>query len=220
MKNQNSRIEGKTVKVKRQDIRIPIDFYNRLKQIAVERFNAHVHHRSGEPTITLTLLKLAELGIEYIESGLADKKTEIFSPEVFKRLENNESNYSDSNTDKLAENLINRLEKLERNLNDINDDIYNHKLPERIDSIEQHLNKSNTDKTIQELEQKIELLETKLTDNNNDTRALKERLERFSQQFTNTDKSPLDYFEKPTKPDNPEINNTDIQTIPEQQIEV
>ena len=94
--SQNTRIEGKTVKVKRQDIRIPLDFYNRLKQIAVEKFNAPIHHRSNEPAITPTLLKLAELGIEYLESGLADSNTDIIPNQLLDRLESLERKLNDS----------------------------------------------------------------------------------------------------------------------------
>ena len=164
---KNARIEGKTVKVKRQDVRIPLDFYDRLKQIAVERFNAPIHHRSNEPAITPTLLKLAELGIEYLESGLADKKTEITTTEVFKRLENLESSQPDNNTDNLLKELTSRIKTIENQLTDINTDTI--PLRERLESLEERLNDSNTDTRTKELTARLEKVEQELADNNTDT---------------------------------------------------
>ncbi|MDJ0727540.1 MAG: helix-turn-helix transcriptional regulator [Prochloraceae cyanobacterium] len=172
MIKKNSRVEGKTVKVKRQDIRIPIDFYNRLKKIAVERFNAPIHHRSNEPAITKTLLKLAELGIEYLESGLtADKKTEIITTEVLKRLDNLESNQSDNNNDNLTGKLVERIETLEQKITDKSQDKVSKKLLKRIDSLERRLNDINNDKNHQELTDRLEILEKQLAEINTDTKA-------------------------------------------------
>ncbi len=171
MKKKDSRIEGKTIKVKRQDIRIPIDFYDRLKKIAVERFNAPIHHRSNEPAITKTLLKLAELGIEYLESGLtADKKTEIITTEVLKRLDNLESNQSDNN-DNLASELAERIETLEQKITDKSQDKISKKLLKRIDDIERRLNDINNDKNHRELTDRLEILEKQLAEINTDTKA-------------------------------------------------
>ncbi len=170
MKNKNSRVEGKTIKVKRQDIRIPIDFYNRLKKIAVERFNAPIHHRSNEPAITKTLLKLAELGIEYLESGLtADKKTEIITTEVLKRLDNIELNKADNNNDNLENKLAERIETLEQKIADKSQDKITKKILKRIDDIEQRLNDINNDKNHQELTDRLEILEKQLAEINTDT---------------------------------------------------
>ncbi len=170
MKKKDSRIEGKTVKVKRQDIRIPIDFYNRLKKIAVERFNAPIHHRSNEPAITKTLLKLAELGIEYLESGLtSDKKTEIITTEVLKRLDNLESNKDDNNNDKIGSELAERIETLEQKIADKSQDKITKKLLKRIDDIEQLLNDINNDKNHRELAGRLEILEKQLAEINTDT---------------------------------------------------
>ncbi|MGF1489646.1 MAG: helix-turn-helix domain-containing protein [Prochloraceae cyanobacterium] len=207
---KNARIEGKTVKVKRQDIRIPIDFYNRLKKIAVERFNAHVHHRSGEPTITPTLLKLAELGIEYLESGLADKKTEITTTEVFKRLENLESNNTDNNTDKFLKELLSRIEAIENNLNDNNADTIPNTIGDRLSALEQSLKDNNS--TNKKLEDRIKVLEQQLANNIPD-RVL-DRVESLERQLndSNTDNiwkeltARLERLEK-NLADN---NNTDI----------
>ena len=165
MKKKNTRVEGKTVKVKRQDIRIPLDFYNRLKQIAVKRFNAPIHHRSKEPAITPTLLKLAELGIEYLESGLADKKTEIATTEIFKRLENLEQSQSDNNTDNFTGQLADRIKIIEQKIADNNTDKIAKKVLKRIENIEQRLNDINTDKFSKELVERLEVVENRLADN-------------------------------------------------------
>ncbi len=168
MKKKNTRVEGKTIKVKRQDIRIPIDFYDRLKKIALERFNAPIHHRSNEPAITKTLLKLAELGIEYLESGLtADKKTEIITTEVLKRLDNLESNKDDKTVSELGE----RIETLEQKIADKSQDKITNKLLKRIDDIEQRLNDINNDKNHQELTDRLEILEKQLAEINTDKKA-------------------------------------------------
>ena len=165
MKKKNTRIEGKTVKVKRQDIRIPLDFYNRLKKIAVERFNAPIHHRSNEPAISKTLLKLAELGIEYLESGLTtDKKTEIITTEVFKRLENLEQNQSDNNNDSLIDELTDRIKTMEQKIADKNPDKITNKLLKRIDDLERRFNDINTDKSSEISNQKAKVVEQQEVD--------------------------------------------------------
>ncbi len=200
MKKKNSRVEGKTVKVKRQDIRIPLDFYNRLKQIAVEKFNAHVHHRSGEPVITPTLLKLAELGIEYLESGLADKNNEFATTEVFKRLENIEQRYSDNNNDIVSEELTERIKSLEKQLADINTDKLDKELANRIEVIEQKLSNNNNDNIRDRIVKRLDTIEQNLNDNNDDklSQKLTERLAIVEKQLAdiNTDNNPLISNEK------------------------
>ncbi len=238
MKKKNSRVEGKTVKVKRQDIRIPLDFYDRLKHIAVERFNAHVHHRSGEPVITPTLLKLAEYGIEYLESGLADKNPEFATTEVFKRLENIEQRYSDNNndnvteeladrvkslekqladnnTDKLAKELANRIEQLiEQKLLDNNNDNISDRILKRLDNIEQSLDDNNNDKLSQELIERLAIVEKQLADINADNKV------RISNEKADTGETitiKVDEEEKPLSPQlddkNPDINDDNIETF-------
>lgn len=174
---KNTRIEGKTVKVKRQDIRIPLDFYDRLKKIAVERFNAHVHHRSGEPTITPTLLKLAELGIEYLESGLSDNLTDTRTTEVLKRLESLEQNKSDNNTDNLTKELADRVKALEEQHHDKDETVPN-RIDERLSALEKRLSEFEPN-GILKLNNRIKMLEKKLADINTDsiTNKGRERLE-------------------------------------------
>lgn len=216
---KNARISGKTVKVKRQDIRIPLDFYNRLKKIAVERFNAPIHHRSNEPAITPTLLKLAELGIEYLESGLADKKTEITATEVFKRLENLEQSQSDNNTDKLSEELADRIKKLEEQLADNNADKKMSETLERLEKLETHLADINTDTRANQVLERLESLERQLADNNTDTTSkdLAARLEKVEKQIAdiNTDIIPNKPSETRELEEIEEIDNRDCLPLEE-----
>ena len=65
-----------TDKVTRVDIRIPNHLYSQIQSIAIEHFNARIHHRSNKPEVTPTILELIQIGIAHIESNLpvADKK--------------------------------------------------------------------------------------------------------------------------------------------------
>lgn len=56
-------------KYNRLDIKIPIDIYNQVSEIAVNSFDAKIHHISNKPEITPTLLYLLELGIESFLGG-------------------------------------------------------------------------------------------------------------------------------------------------------
>ena len=63
--------------VTRVDIRIPNHLYSQIQSIAVEHFNAKIHHRSNKPELTPTILELIQIGIAHIESNLpvADEST-------------------------------------------------------------------------------------------------------------------------------------------------
>ncbi|WP_036487285.1 hypothetical protein [Myxosarcina sp. GI1] len=61
-----------TDKVTRVDIRLPNELYDQISAIAVDQFHAKIHHRSGKPEVTPTILKLIELGIGQLESSLSD----------------------------------------------------------------------------------------------------------------------------------------------------
>ena len=56
--------------VTRVDIRIPNHLYSQIQSIAVEHFNAKIHHRSNKPELTPTILELIQIGIAHIESNL------------------------------------------------------------------------------------------------------------------------------------------------------
>ncbi|WP_330205124.1 hypothetical protein [Cyanobacterium sp. Dongsha4] len=53
----------------RLDIKLPIDVYEQISKIAANSFSARIHHISGKPEITQTLLYLLELGIQSFLDG-------------------------------------------------------------------------------------------------------------------------------------------------------
>ena len=53
----------------RQDVKIPINIYERICDIAQNKYNEPIHHRSNKPIISDTLIKLIELGIQATEEG-------------------------------------------------------------------------------------------------------------------------------------------------------
>jgi hypothetical protein len=48
----------------RLDVKLPIDVYNQVSEIAVNSFGAKIHHISSKPEITPTLIYLLEMGIQ------------------------------------------------------------------------------------------------------------------------------------------------------------
>jgi hypothetical protein len=54
-----ARAAGKTMKV---DVALPLDMFETISRIAKES-NAPIHHRSGEPVISPTIVRLIGLGI-------------------------------------------------------------------------------------------------------------------------------------------------------------
>ena len=73
--------------IKRTDIRLPIPLYEELQKIAVERFNAPIHHISGKPEISSTLIELVRYGIRYLQLGLTDTYTAKVPDKINQRLE-------------------------------------------------------------------------------------------------------------------------------------
>ncbi len=53
----------------RLDVKLPIAVYEQISEIAVNSFNAKVHHISNKPELSPTLLYLLELGIESFSNG-------------------------------------------------------------------------------------------------------------------------------------------------------
>ncbi|AFZ52275.1 hypothetical protein [Cyanobacterium aponinum] len=53
----------------RLDVKLPIDVYEQISKIAVNSFSARIHHISGKPEITQTLIYLLELGIQSFLDG-------------------------------------------------------------------------------------------------------------------------------------------------------
>lgn len=53
----------------RLDVKLPIAVYEQVSEIAVNSFDAKIHHISNKPEITPTLIYLLELGIESFSNG-------------------------------------------------------------------------------------------------------------------------------------------------------
>jgi len=51
------------------DVKLPIELYTQISEIAISSFDAKIHHISKKPEITPTLIYLLQLGIESFTSG-------------------------------------------------------------------------------------------------------------------------------------------------------
>jgi hypothetical protein len=143
-------------KYHRQDIKIPVDLYNQVCNIATTEFNARVHHISKKPEITSTVLYLIQLGIQSLEGGKSLKKID-----------------TDSDTDaipitieQINQLIADRLKPIEDKLNklytDINTDkntdknIYVHNLENTVDVtplvVTEHRKTNNCDTTFNNTE--------------------------------------------------------------------
>jgi hypothetical protein len=61
-----------TETITRVDVRIPNYIYEQVVAIATRHFHAKVHHRSGKPEVSPTILELIKIGIAHLESTLPD----------------------------------------------------------------------------------------------------------------------------------------------------
>jgi hypothetical protein len=61
-----------TETITRVDVRIPNHIYEQIAAIATRHFQAKVHHRSGKPEVSPTILELIKIGIAHLESTLPD----------------------------------------------------------------------------------------------------------------------------------------------------
>jgi hypothetical protein len=59
-----------TETITRVDVRIPNHIYDRVQAIATLHFHAKVHHRSGKPEVSPTILELIKIGIAHLEESL------------------------------------------------------------------------------------------------------------------------------------------------------
>ena len=58
----------RTDDITRVDIRIPNELYDEISAIAINHFNAKIHHRSNKPEITPTILELIKIGIAHLDT--------------------------------------------------------------------------------------------------------------------------------------------------------
>jgi hypothetical protein len=61
-----------TETITRVDVRIPNHIYEQVQAIATQHFQAKVHHRSGKPEVSPTILELIKIGIAHLEATLPD----------------------------------------------------------------------------------------------------------------------------------------------------
>ena len=103
-----------TETIARVDIRIPHDIYEQIMAIATNHFHAKIHHRSGKPEVSPTILELIKIGIAHLDPGGTDKPdisdksvvTELRQQikELDKRLSEVESKLSDESvTDNITD---------------------------------------------------------------------------------------------------------------------
>ena len=69
-------------KIVRVDLRIPKKIYEQIQAIAVTRYNAQIHHRSGKPEVSPTILELIKRGITQVEGKLSDNEESLSAEEL------------------------------------------------------------------------------------------------------------------------------------------
>lgn len=62
------------------DLRISEDLLTKVRKVAVERFDARIHHISKQPEVTYALNKLVQIGIEALESGYYQENNRGIQP--------------------------------------------------------------------------------------------------------------------------------------------
>lgn len=60
----------RTDEITRVDVRIPNELYDEIQAIAINHFNAKIHHRSNRPEVTPTILELIKIGIAHLNTSL------------------------------------------------------------------------------------------------------------------------------------------------------
>jgi hypothetical protein len=62
------------------DLRISEELLEKVREVAVERFDARIHHISKQPEVTYTINKLIQIGIEALESGYYQENSRGIQP--------------------------------------------------------------------------------------------------------------------------------------------
>ncbi|HEY9768809.1 MAG TPA: hypothetical protein V6C71_09980 [Coleofasciculaceae cyanobacterium] len=68
--------------IKRCDVRVPIDLYNEIEEIAVQEYNAPVYHKTGKPQVSSTIIELLKLGIENLKGEASGSIPDTLSDRV------------------------------------------------------------------------------------------------------------------------------------------
>jgi hypothetical protein len=62
------------------DLKISEDLLEKVRDVAVKRFDARIHHISKKPEVTYTINKLIQIGIDALESGYHDNNQVTIPP--------------------------------------------------------------------------------------------------------------------------------------------
>ena len=62
------------------DLKISEDLLEKVRAVAVNRFDARIHHISKKPEVTYTLNKLVQIGLDALESGYQDNNHVTIPP--------------------------------------------------------------------------------------------------------------------------------------------
>ena len=76
-----------TEKIVRVDLRLPKEVYEQIQAIAVSRYRAKIHHRSGRPEVSPTILQLIKMGITQVEAELSDSTDTVSTEELIEQIE-------------------------------------------------------------------------------------------------------------------------------------
>ncbi len=177
--------------ITRCDIRVPNQLYDRIEALAIER-GAKIHHRSGKPEVTNTLLELIKVGLRHsgeipdIPDEIPDRYLEEVVCRVRDKLSENLSDISDmanipdSALDKIADKVYERLsEKLSGKISE--DD-----LEEITARVEDRLSGNSSGLSDENLEQVVAQVHKNLSD------ALSERLSDIERQLNrDINKNPI-----------------------------
>ncbi len=62
------------------DLKISEDLLEKVRAVAVSRFDARIHHISKKPEVTYTINKLIQIGLDALESGYQDNNQVTIPP--------------------------------------------------------------------------------------------------------------------------------------------
>ncbi|MDJ0718906.1 MAG: hypothetical protein QNJ54_32545, partial [Prochloraceae cyanobacterium] len=123
----------------RCDIRFPTDVYSSIEKLAIDHFQAPIHHRSRKPQVSATIVQLVQWGLEYFKQGLhvsdtlSDTASNNRAEQVIDTLTVLFSDYlSDNLPDKISDKMTNPIELISSSLSDNLPDKKSDKMVENI----------------------------------------------------------------------------------------
>ena len=123
----------------RCDIRFPTDVYSRIEKLAIDHFQAPIHHRSRKPQVSATIVQLVQWGLEYFKQGLhvsdilSDTASNNRAEQVIDTLTALFSGYlSDKLPDTMSDKMTNLINLISSSLSDTVPDKTSDKMGENI----------------------------------------------------------------------------------------